>query len=131
MNIRLIFSQLIYIVVVGLYFFVIKLLNCPDNDFEVVLFDYPRHAPVLYFVFLVTNLISWYINKVFYARSSFYPFIFFWLPFLIFLLLTAILFFYGFVTIGASFRRNVFVNLFIAHAVAFILIRTVLKRINR
>lgn len=131
MNSRLIFSQLLYIVVLGLYFFVIKLLNSPGNDFGVVLFDYPRHAPVLYFVFLFANLFSLYRNKVTYSRSSFYPFIFFWLPFLIFLLLTAILFFYGFVAIGAPFRRNVFVNLFIAHAVAFILIRTVLKRINR
>ena len=37
-------------------------------------------------------------------------------------------FFYGFISIGAPFKQNVFANLFIAHSVAFFLINRVKKR---
>ena len=67
-------------------------------------------------------------NRTVYSQRSLYSFIFFWLPFTIFLILTAIVYFYGFVSIGAPFKQNVFINLLIAHAIAFIVIRLTIKQ---
>jgi hypothetical protein len=125
---KLFASQLIYITVLGLYFFAIKIFDGQNKEFEVVLFDYPRHGPVLFLVFFVVNLFFFFKNRSVYSPKSLYSFIFFWLPFTIFLVLTAIVYFYGFVSIGAPFKKNVFINLLIAHAIAFIVIRLTIKQ---
>ena len=124
---KLFVSQLVYIIVLGLYFFSIKIFDGQNKEFEVVLFNYPRHGPVLFLVFFVVNLFFFFKNRTVYSQRSQYSFIFFWLPFTIFLILTAIVYFYGFVSIGAPFKQNVFINLLIAHAIAFIVIRLTIK----
>ena len=124
---KLFVSQLVYIIVLGLYFFSIKIFDGQNKEFEVVLFNYPRHGPVLFLVFFVVNLFFLFMNRAVYSQRSQYSFIFFWLPFTIFLILTAIVYFYGFVSIGAPFKKNVFINLLIAHTIAFIVIRLTIK----
>lgn len=109
----------IYIVVLVSYLFTIKLIDGKSNDFEVLIFDYPRHGIVLFLCFLIANLIILKKNRVS------YPFILFWLPFSVFLIISAIVYFHGFVSIGAPFRKNVFINLLLAHSFSFSIIKYV------
>lgn len=124
---KLFVSQLVYIIILGLYFFSIKLFDGQNKEFEVVLFDYPRHGTVLFFVFFIMNLFFLFKNRAVYSQRRLYPYVFFWLPFVIFLIITAIVYFYGFVSIGAPFKQNVFINLLIAHTIAFVVIRMTIK----
>ena len=120
---KIILSQSIYTIVMALYYWAINLLNGKGKEFEVVLFDYPRHGIVLYIVFSVTNLILLFKYQPNDSQNNPYPLIFCWLPFILFLAITALFFFYGFSAIGSPFKQNVFLNLLIPHIVAFIVIR--------
>ena len=74
---KIFISQLVYIIVLGLYYFSIKLFDGQNNEFDVVLFDYPRHGIVLFFVFFVVNLFFLVKNRTAYSQRSIYPFVFF------------------------------------------------------
>ena len=112
---KLFVSQLIYLGVLVLYFLILKFISLHINGFDVVVFDYPRHGLVLCLVFLSVNLL--FLRR--HQLNRFYSLTFYWLPFFLFLVVTAVVFFYGFISIGAPFKQNVFANLFIAHSVAF------------
>jgi hypothetical protein len=127
MSTKLFFSLIVYIIVHLIYFFVIKLFDAHSKEFEVVLFDYPRYGAVLCLVFFVVNLFFFIRNQVDYSQNGSYPFVFFWLPFTAFLIITATVYFYGFVSIGAPFKQNVFINLLLAHSIAFVIIKAIVK----
>lgn len=124
---KLITSLVVYIIVIILYYCTVRLFDAKSNKFDVVLFDFPRHSTILCLVFFLINLYLFIFKSEDYSQNRPYSFVFFWMPFTAFLAITAIIYFYGFMSIGASFKQNVFMHLFIAHAIAFIIIKFGLK----
>jgi len=129
---KLFFSQFIYIIVLVFYYWLIKLINHVDENgsFEIILFDYWRNGIVLYAVFLFTNLIYFFMKYKSYSTNYLYPLLLFWISFVLFLIITALVFFYGFTSIGAPFKQNIFLNLLIVHIISFKAIRVVLQKVS-
>lgn len=120
---KLFFSQVIYLAFGSIYFFLLRLIDIYANEFDSVLFKIPRYGLVLFIIFFVTNLFKAISNKKSYSLPKSYDSIFLWLTFLIFLAVTAVVYFQGFTLIGAPFKYNVFVHLLIPHTVAYFLIK--------
>lgn len=128
---KLFISLFVYTFVIMFYFFAIKFFDAQNEEFAVVLFDYPRQGAILCLVFFLANAFSFFKNQKHYFKNGSYPFVFFWLPFTVFLIITAFLYFYGFVSIGAPFKQNVFINLFLSHTIAFVGIKIIWRKCSK
>ena len=129
---RFFITQSIYLVILFVYYLFILLLNNKYNEgeFDVIVFDYWRTAIILFLCFFLTNFIVFFNKHNNFSQRKSYPFIFHWSTFAFFLVISIIFFFYNFISIGAPFKQNIFLNLLIPHTISFFLIRFSLASIG-
>jgi hypothetical protein len=121
---KLTFILFVYMIVLGLYYLIIKRYDSQSHEFSSMLFHYPRWGIVLIVAFFAVNFYSFFLNRV----TQTYPIVFLWLPFLLFLVFIFFGSFYHFFSIGAPFKHNTIMNLFTAHFLAFMFIRLFIFR---
>ena len=122
---KFILIQFTYLIILFIYYGILFSLNnsfC-KNDFDVILFDYLSNGLILFTCFFITNLVVFMKAK---NGLEGYPFIFYWSTFLFFLFVSLLVSFYNFISIGAPFKQNIFLNLLIPHTVTYIIIRALL-----
>jgi uncharacterized membrane protein YtjA (UPF0391 family) len=113
--------QAIYIALLGLYYLIILIFNhfVYPEKYNVIEFDFPRHGLVLYATYSIVNVYLFLKSRQVGGSADIYRVKLLWLPYLIFLLISAVLYFRGFASIGAPIKHNVFFHLLITHIIAY------------
>lgn len=110
---------LIYGLSLVFYYWSLHFLDRKSDKFETVLSTYPHYAETLYVEFVIVNLVFKPFKVQADCQRRSYLYVLLWLPYLLFLAVIAVVYFYGIALIGAPFVHNWPAHLFIAHTLGY------------